>query len=523
MDIWGFYFFAKLFLYYRQYIDFHLWPNLLFAALLAPPLPKPWMRLARQVLAVPAALALLYYDSWLPPVTRVLQQTSTLAAFDAAYIAQLLGRFINLRVCLILLVMFAVYLLLSLRLRMRTFAVLAMLSTPVVAMLPRLAVLKPGVAAASGSTGETAAVDLSDVALDRRLDEFFASEKQRRVEFPKLLPDEAPFDVIFLQICSLAWDDLRDVKLQDAPQLKKFDIRLSAFNTAASYSGPAAIRLLRAPCGQERHASLYSPAPDGCYLMQDLQRSGFEPAWVMNHDGKFGNFSADVHERGGLDAPQQWYAELPVVQREFDGSAIESDYTVLSHWWQQRLANPAPHIALYYNTASLHDGNRLVDSAALPVQQSYEVRAARLLTDISRFLDLIEKSQRRALVFLVPEHGANVRGDRMQISGLREIPTPAITLAPAGVAIVGPEVKHGEPIVVGGPTSLLAISELLARLLAKDPFGLAPAALSEVAHDLPQTPFVAQNEENIVIKVGDQVMLRQPGGGWTPYASGPDQ
>ena len=45
----------------------------------------------------------------------------------------------------------------------------------------------------------------------------------------------------------------------------------------------------------------------------------------------------------------------------FDGSSVQSDYAVLSRWWQQRLADPAPRVALYYNSASLHDGNRLVE------------------------------------------------------------------------------------------------------------------------------------------------------------------
>ena len=42
----------------------------------------------------------------------------------------------------------------------------------------------------------------------------------------------------------------------------------------------------------------------------------------------------------------------------------------------------------------------------------------------------LEASGRRAVVVLVPEHGAALRGDSAQIAGLREIPTPAITLVP---------------------------------------------------------------------------------------------
>lgn len=37
------------------------------------------------------------------------------------------------------------------------------------------------------------------------------------------------------------------------------------------------------------------------------------------------------------------------------------------------------------------------------------------------------------MVVVVPEHGGALKGDRMQISGLRDIPSPSITNVPAGV------------------------------------------------------------------------------------------
>ena len=39
--------------------------------------------------------------------------------------------------------------------------------------------------------------------------------------------------------------------------LKQFNIRFENFNSATSYSGPAALRLLKSVCGQPSHEDLY--------------------------------------------------------------------------------------------------------------------------------------------------------------------------------------------------------------------------------------------------------------------------
>jgi len=524
MDLWSFYFFAKLFLYGGQYIDFHLSPNLAFALALSLPIRQRQLRLLRSFAAFPVAVALLYHDSWLPPASRILEQRDALAAFDLAYLVELIGRFVSLKVSLMLLGLLLAYLLLAMRLRMRTWAVLGMLST----LLPGLLTIAPaGPAATDASTGSAApqALAFDDASLDRKLGEFQAAERLRRIAFPAVPPANPAYDLLFLQICSLSWDDLMTAQLADAPQLSKFDLLMTRFNSAASYSGPAAIRLLRAPCGQSAHAALYSPAAPGCQLFGELEQAGFIPAWLMNHDGRFGNFVGDVRDRGGLSVAPIHYADLPATQRVFDGSTVQSDYAVLERWWRQRLDNPAPRMALYYNSTSLHDGNVLVDSKALPIEKSYEVRAARLLSDISRFIDLVDASDRRAIIVLVPEHGANIRGDRMQIAGLRELPTPAITLGPAGIVVAGRGRRHGQPVQVDRPVSLLAIADLIAQLLPQDPYAELPGTgpmLAEIGKRLQQTAFVAENEGNVIMEAGGRAMLRTPGGGWTPYVTSAD-
>ncbi len=47
------------------------------------------------------------------------------------------------------------------------------------------------------------------------------------------------------------------------------DIMFDSFNSATAYSGPAAIRLLRASCGQLSHHDLYQPVNQQCYLFDN--------------------------------------------------------------------------------------------------------------------------------------------------------------------------------------------------------------------------------------------------------------
>ena len=70
------------------------------------------------------------------------------------------------------------------------------------------------------------------------------------------------------------------------------------------------------------------------------------------------------------------------------------------------------------------------------------------------------------MVVVVPEHGGALKGDRMQVSGLRDIPSPSITDVPVGVKFFGMKAPHqGAPIVIEQPSSFLAISDLVVRVL----------------------------------------------------------
>jgi len=241
----------------------------------------------------------------------------------------------------------------------------------------------------------------------------------------------------------------------------------------------------------------------------------------MNHDGHFGNFYADVRVRGGLEvAPVQMPAAI--AQHAFDGTPVYDDHAVLSAWWQRRLANPAERTVLYYNTISLHDGNRLARDPGGDARTSYANRARLLFADLGRFMDELAASKRHVVVVFIPEHGAALRGERRQISGLREVPSAAITEVPVGIALVGGAAGSARQQVVAQSVSYLALAEVLARMVAKDPFAEdGAAARPGIVDNLPETLPVAENEDTLVMRVGGTEQVRTPDGSWSEWRSGP--
>ena len=319
----------------------------------------------------------------------------------------------------------------------------------------------------------------------------------------------------------MAWDDLEEVGLRDNSLFKQMDVIFDNFNSATVYSGPAAIRLLRASCGQTSHAQLYKTTADQCLLFDDLRQLGFSDELMLNHTGEFDGFLQEVREQGQLPPPALGASPgVPRAYVSFDGSPIWRDRDVLSKWWQHRLTQDAPNMALFYNTTTLHDGNRQVQADGGTKRADYSSRAQVLLDDLNTFLKELQKSGRRVVVAIVPEHGAALHGDRMQISGMREIPSESITHVPVGIKLINMgDSGQTEPVHVTQPTSYLAIAELIARLYA-DP------ALSEgktidwsaLLANLPQTAKVSENSGTVVLDYNGKPYVRiKEDGGWLPY------
>jgi hypothetical protein len=118
------------------------------------------------------------------------------------------------------------------------------------------------------------------------------------------------------------------------------------------------------------------------------------------------------------------------------------------------------------------------------------------------------------VVVFVPEHGAALRGDKVQIAGMREIPSARITLVPVGVKWIGADAGSSRaPIAIKRPVSYLAISQLLADTMAERAFK-GRFDLKSAVGRLPRTEFVAENEGTIVMQSRGAYYIRAPEGDW---------
>ena len=470
LGAWNLYFLAKFLLAWTGHLNIQILPNLIFAAVLLIPIANPALRRLRTLIAIPVAVALLYQDTWFPPFSRLLAQPGVLN-FSFDYIVELLGRFIDWQVCALLLLLFVGYLFLNQWLRLTTLTLLgfAWLGMGNLQWLLPPSV-QPQMAGAQTATGvpTVSAGEPDDATLNGYLEKFYLNESTRKVEFKEPAVKPPPFDLLVINICSMAWDDLDAVG---------FD---------------------------------------------DLRKLGFSNELMLNHTGEFDGFLQEVREQGQLPPPALGVvpAGLPRTYVGFDGSPIWRDRDVLSKWWQHRMTEDSPNMALFYNTTSLHDGNRQVQSDGGTQAADYRSRAQILLDDLNAFLKELEKSGRRVVVAIVPEHGAALHGDRMQIAGMREIPSDSITHVPVGIKLINMgDNAQTQPIHVSEPSSYLAVAEIIARLYADPALSNGQTVdWSRLLTDLPKTAKVSENSGTVVLDYNGKPYVRiKENGGWLPY------
>ncbi|WP_435608438.1 cellulose biosynthesis protein BcsG [Pseudomonas knackmussii] len=513
LGLWNLYFLVKFVLLWMGMLDFNALLNLLLAAGVLLPLPGVWLPRLRQLIAVPLGVALFYKDTWYPPIRRLFEQKEVLA-FTPEYVADLLSRFVNWDVVGVVFALVVAFLFIAPWLRLTLLNVALLLWVYLAGTLPAFNVAPISVAAAGGESGGGQVAGSN--AIDAWLDQFYREQAGKMTRFPARSDKGEPFDLLVLNVCSLAWDDLEDAGMRDNALFRQMSIVFDNFNSATSYSGPAAIRMLRASCGQPRHNDLYEPANEQCMLFDNLAKLGYSAELMLNHNGpitrKYMTFLAGQH------LPDRWMNsdDFPAALKAYDGASIARDLDVLQAWWEHRLKEPKPAISLFYNTITLHDGNRITNPDGSTRRASFQERAKTFLGDLERFIDLLQKSGRRVTLVLVPEHGAAVHGDRMQISGMREIPSRSITHVPVGIKLINMGEEEGQaPLHVTTPASYLAVSELIARLYAQQG---GPLDLPALIHDLPTTAAVSENSDSAVVEFQGLPYVRLKGQSqWMPY------
>lgn len=527
---WNFYFLLKFGLLWYGYLNFHALSNLVFLAWLLFPLPSVRLHRLRSWISLIPGFALFWHDTWLPGLSSILSQGNQVAGFSSAYLLDLVNRFINWQMLGAAFVLLVLYLFVSQWIRVSVLVSLMLiwlnvitLTGPSVALLPTIAATPETVLNNDTAAKQTATSDVLDQSapatsanLTAWLNRFYETERQRVTHFPASLPaDSQPFDILVLNICSLAWSDIDVAQLRNHPLWQKFDIVLNNYNSATGYSGPAGIRLLRASCGQTSHSDLYKTADEQCFLFNNLAKLGFKEQLMMDHNGVFGNYLKEIREEGGIQAPLMSQAGIAPALTSFDGSPIYNDAQLMQRWLDERLTSSEARTATFYNLVSLHDGIRELGSTRTA---AWQPRARLLFDQLDVFLDNLEKSGRRVLVMMVPEHGAALQGDKMQMSGLRDIPSPGITHVPVGIRFVGMKApRQGQPLTIDTPTSLLAISDIISRVADGQVFNAPNVNMSVLTDNLPQTPVVSENDNAVMIMYQDKPWIRLNGGDWVAY------
>ncbi|MCL1123635.1 cellulose biosynthesis protein BcsG [Shewanella surugensis] len=530
---WNLYFIIKAFLYLRGTIDFHPIENFAFLALLLFPIRRHWLHSLRNFISIPLALWLLYYDSYLPPLSGLLNNLNQISQFDRYYLFTLFKRFISLNLLLSIFTLSVCYYLLkrTIKVTVLTILLLIFISTPLKnALLSNSSLLTQTnqninitapLEITLSPSSEKSFLTINDANLNEIEADFFTSQAKKVISLSNNKNIDAPFDLLFLSVCSLAWDDLKMAGLGSHPLLNSFDIIFDNFNSATSYSGPALIRLLRADCGQETHEQLFKNASSNeCYLFENLKKIGFTENLLLNHNGIFDSFLNKLKVNGRIDSPPMEKTNLSPYLKSFDGSMIFRDRDVLDLWWSQRNTSPSKNIAALYNTISLHDGNRIISAPDDDDLSSYQLRLNNLLDDFYDFFKTITLSKRKVIVIFIPEHGVNLRGDKFQISGMREIPSPAIINIPVGLKIFGYQQQAKKaPIHVSSPSSYLAIAKLVSNLIENNLYQSQEIDINTLMKNLPETPIVAQNASTTVMEIQNNYYIALDDQTWTEYPS----
>lgn len=534
---WNFYFLVKFALLWAGYLNFHPMLNLVFLAFLLVPIPQYKLHRIRHWIAIPLGFMLFWHDTWLPGPESIVSQGSQIVGFSADYIWDLVTRFINWNMIGAFFVLLVLWLFISQWLRVTVFVSAIMIWLVASPLLPSFTLWptgQPTTAAANNApnTGGGAIVATNaapanndipaqtepptSANLTNWLNTFYASEQKRKTTFPDALPADAqPFDVLIINICSLSWSDIEAAGLMEHPLWKHFDLLFKNFNSATSYSGPAAARLLRASCGQLSHANLYQPSGSECYLFENLAKLGFTQQLMLGHNGVFGDFLKELRSLGGIQSPLMDQSGLPVILQGFDGSPVYDDQATLNRWLQSLDKLNTPRTATFYNTLPLHDGNHYPGQSKTA---DYKARAQKFFDELDSFFTELEKSGRKVMVIVVPEHGAALKGDKMQVSGLRDIPSPSITNVPAAVKFFGIKARHPDaPIIISQPSSYLAVSELVVRALDGKMFDENDINWQQYIANLPQSAAVSENSNAIVIQYQGKPYVQLNGGSWVPY------
>ena len=521
LGIWNVYFVLKFALAAFGYINLDFLGNALLMAWLLLPIDRRALRILRGGLGFVAAVVLIYSESWLPGIESIMANKAGITGFSLLYVTELAIDFINPQMVGWGLLALLLYFLLRNYLRLTFFTIVYFLGAVtfpfVQSLLPEDAPVQVAGTATSTQapmTGKAKSDDLK--AVGEWYSAFIDYERERRATMPQGLSEkDTPFDILLLSICSLSNDDLAASQLDTHPVFNRFNIRFDEFNSATGYSGPALLRLLNGACGQPSHNDLYGERRTECEVMTRLGTLGYTQRLLMDHSGEYDNFLQSLRDKAGVTAPLD-NTKFPLRYMGFDDEEISDSLAVLRHWQRTQARSKDRRTVTLMNFIALHDGNRLPGRGR---SEPFKPRAKRMFDDLNTFMNELDRPGRKVMLVIVPEHGAAVRGDKIQAPRLRDIPNLRITQVPVMVKFFGLKGLPPEAIHVTGNTSYLALTSLIGKTLETDYFGKQGGSvpLEDLVKDLPQTNPVSENGQAQVLKYKDRQYVRMNGGEWKPY------
>ena len=206
----------------------------------------------------------------------------------------------------------------------------------------------------------------------------------------------------------------------------------------------------------------------------------------------------------------------PVKYVSFNNEEIADTLSVFRHW--RSVVNKAkdPRSVSLFNFIALHDGNRQPGKSRW---EEFEPRARAFIDALDVFIADLQKSKRKVMLIIVPEHGAAVRGDRIQTPRLRDIPSRRITQVPVMVKFFGLNKLPKTPVHVTSDTSYLALSTLIGRVIETNYFSKPEGAvpIADLVNDLPTTHMVSENAQAMVLEYKGKDYLKMSKGQWRLY------
>src|SRR5579862_562249 len=487
--LWTFYFAVKLWLHLGNVIAIHFWPNLALL-LIAMPLTRAsgfaprWIRILRQAVAIPFGVGLLWYDSYLPPFLYSIHfLAQNIVLLSGGFVFEFARGFLASPGSVLVVVILMAVLFFASRNRIHP--------TPIV-LLALMVVLIQG-------------PHLPPALIAKAAARFYSRESIRVVSFDKDA-STADFDIVIVQICSLSWDDLGVVGQPHPRLFDRANVLFTNFNSATSYSTPAGLRLLRGSCGQVANSDLYDPWPRECFLIDQLRNAGYHTYAAFNTEPEYYGMSAGLTRMAHLDAPIP-VKGVPEQMLSFDNQPVYQNGSLLGRWLALRQKDSAPRAMLFYNSISLHGGGHWDRPGGWNIKRAafYAKALDDLGNDVQAFEDALAKSGHSAVVMIVPEHGAALRGSPIQAADLRDIPLPSITLVPVAVRFIGPlfaDMPVG--LEVQRPSSYLALATMLSELRSDPSIASDSRRLQRMLDELPETDFMSETQHWKIFRLSEK-------------------